>query len=201
MTSGPVIADPRGRGRIQRNRAVMGATNPANAAEHAAQGVRRQRPVQRRPRLDSPASRAWFSYFFAQTDVCPYIGSTATGESRGGPARVEGRPARLRLNESRPPSATSGVRSYFGSALLADRAPKARSAAPNAGNAIRVIVLASALGRMPCQRTSVTSCRSFLSAGAGAIGAQTSRGRHTVMGDPLNPLRIGGLLLRGLRPR
>ncbi|MGI5861998.1 MAG: nucleoside-diphosphate kinase [Myxococcales bacterium] len=75
MTSGPVVLMIlEGEDAIQRNRAVMGATNPANAAEGT---LRKEFAASVQCNAvhgsDSPASAAReTSYFFAQTDVCPY---------------------------------------------------------------------------------------------------------------------------------
>ena len=75
MTSGPVVLMVlEGEDAIQRNRTVMGATNPANAAEGT---LRKELAASVQCNAvhgsDSPASAARETgYFFAQTEVCPY---------------------------------------------------------------------------------------------------------------------------------
>ena len=75
MTSGPVVLMIlEGEDAIQRNRTVMGATNPANAAEGT---LRKELAASVQCNAvhgsDSPASAAReTSYFFAQTESCPY---------------------------------------------------------------------------------------------------------------------------------
>ncbi len=75
MTSGPVIVQVlEGENAVQRNREVMGATNPANAAEGTIRKLfARSIEANSVHGSDSPENaRAEIAYFFSQIDVVRY---------------------------------------------------------------------------------------------------------------------------------
>src|ERR1700682_453831 len=75
MTSGPVIVQVlEGENAVQRNRDVMGATNPANAAEGTIRKLfARSIEANSVHGSDSPENaRAEIAYFFAQIDLVRY---------------------------------------------------------------------------------------------------------------------------------
>ena len=75
MTSGPVIIQVlEGENAVQKNRDVMGATNPANAAEGTIRKLfARSIEANSVHGSDSPDNaRAEIAYFFAQTDLVRY---------------------------------------------------------------------------------------------------------------------------------